>query len=137
SYKTKRNSHETFYLNAYAGAALTYYSGNAQFAPALFAPIGFEYAFGKSGDPKRYQSWGFMLSVLEVGNIINYQLANNGADQNDVTSLSRAFAPGLYVTYGMSNRHPLSLILGYQMNPARFNFGIAFDLPLLSIYQKK
>lgn len=137
SYKDKRNSRETFYLNAYAGAAVTDYTANGQITAALFAPIGFEYAFGRKGGAKHCYSLGILLNVLDVGNIINYQLANNGSDQNDVTSLSRAFAPGLYLTYGMSNHHPLSLIGGYQMNPGRLNIGIAFDLPIFPIIQKK
>lgn len=136
-YKNKRNSRETFYLNAYAGAALTDYTTNSQVTVALFAPVGFEYAFGRRGNSKNFQSIGIMLNILDVGNIINYQLANNGADQNDVTSLSRAFAPGLYVTYGISSHHPLSLIAGYQMNPGRFNLGLAFDLPVFPFIQKK
>lgn len=136
-YRNKRISHKTFYLNAYAGGAGTWYSGDNRFSGALFAPVGFELAWGNHGGAKRVRSWGIMLSVLDVGNIINYQLANNGANQTDVTSLSRAIAPGIYGTIGLSNHHPISVIFGYQVNPARFNIGVAFDLPIIAFMQRK
>lgn len=133
SYKDKRNSPLSFYLNAYAGGALTNYTSENKIRPGLFAPVGFEYAWGRIGKSKHYQSLGILLSIIEVGNIINYQLANRGADQTDVAALSRAFAPGLYATYGMSNHFPFSILAGYQMNPGRVNVGICFDLPLTPI----
>lgn len=136
-YREKRESKKTFYLNAYAGGALTYYSGDNKVSGALFAPVGFELAWGRNGSSKSYKSWGIMVSVIEVGNIINYQLANNGADQKDVTALSRVFAPGIYGSWGMSTRHPLSIIAGYQVNPGRVNVGIAFDLPIFPFLQRK
>ena len=136
-YRNKRLSQKTVYLNAYAGGAFTAYPADKRFTGALFAPVGFEFAWGNKPGNNRLRSFGLMLSIIDVGNIINYQLANHGADQTDVTSLSRAFAPGIYGTYGLSNHHPLSLLLGYQVNPARFNVGVAFDLPIFPFMQQK
>lgn len=137
SYKVKRNNHRSIMLTAYPGLGGVYYYDILRLRPAIISPIGFEfthYTGSKSG-----RSFSLMLSIIDIGNVINYRLlgtAEGQTNSEDVVSFEGIFSPGLHLSYGMSEKYPLSLIAGYQYNPSRLTFGLVLDMPLLGIWTR-
>lgn len=129
SYRIKRNSPHTLMLNAYAGLAGTYYPGTGDWAPAISGPIGLEYSW--QWGEKKYD-FSLMANIVDIGNVIDYRLFDKGTD--DVATFENIFAPGLYIVKGIGKTWPLSIGLGYQLNPGRASLFIGFDLPLYNFW---
>lgn len=139
SYKTKRHSKYSIMVNAYLGAGWNFYSKDGSSGLAIHAPIGIEFSKNiricKSAN--WYSSVSIMPTLFDLGNVVKYQEFNRQTtDSGSVISFERIFSPGIIVSWGISNKIPLSIIAGYQSNPNRFLVGTAFDLPLLGIWKK-
>ena len=100
------------------------------------APVGVSVNFGLGQNGGG--ALGFMVSILDVGAIVDYELRNNETtttvmdDMGNVTStttetssteldykieLGQIFAPGFYATYSFPRRIPLTLAIGTQYGP--------------------
>lgn len=139
SYKLKRGLNNTLMLNAYTGFApyTSVYTATGQFRPAILAPIGLEFTFPILPKAKFHKSLGIMMNIIDVGNIINYKLLGEDADSGEAVNFARVFAPGIFFTYGVSHKIPMSILVGYEMNPGRASLGVAFDLPLATFWRGK
>jgi hypothetical protein len=129
SYRIKRTTVHSWMVNAYVGGGGTWYQKHDTVGFALNAPVGVEHSW-------RFKNhagcFSLFASLIDVGNVINYRL--NQAEKSEKTFLlENVISPGLYAVLGLSKRFPLSLGLGYQLNPQRANVFIAFDLPLFRL----
>ncbi|MGB3463717.1 MAG: hypothetical protein WBA74_00530, partial [Cyclobacteriaceae bacterium] len=136
SYRIKRREPNQLMINAYVGGGVTKIersSLNFQSEPVwvLNAPVGLEYSNPMRIDSFYKGSWSVFLPLLDVGNVINYRI-EDPADDRDV-QIEEILSPGIYVVFGLSNRFPFSLGVGYQGNPNRLGAFIAFDLPLFKL----
>ncbi|MBD1433915.1 VWA domain-containing protein [Sphingobacterium sp. DN00404] len=133
SYKTKRNTSQSWMLTTYAGVGGVWYpsGGGKNFIPVILAPTGFEYTWSVRGK----KSLSAMVSIIDIGNIIQYRLSDSAADSTKI-NFNRIFSPGVHLSYGISSKLPLALTAGYQFNPQRVSVGVCLDLPLITLWKK-
>lgn len=135
SYRAKRKEPSTLMVNAYLGAGGSYYTADEDFRGTVMAPIGIEYS--RNGFTNTYftergrMSYSFMLSILDVGNIVNYRIDED--DENREVKFEQILSPGFLFNIGLSRKYPLALGFGYLFNPNRLSLNLAFDLPLFRL----
>ncbi|MFO0508217.1 MAG: vWA domain-containing protein [bacterium] len=127
SYKVKRKYFSSFMLTAYPGFGGTAYlkRESTDYALSITAPVGIEFTLGR---------YSFMFPLFDFGNVIDYRF-NNNKDNKDVVSFERIVSPGFVVSYGLSNKFPVSVNAGYQFNPERLTIALALDLPLIGFWK--
>ena len=134
SYRVKRISGSTrFTVTSYVGAVAGYeprlYGGGVNlsdeggYVGGLAAPIGVELSQGFGG-----ASLGLFVSVLDVGALVSQRFDNlvaeveGSAEEADIQGATeprfvQVFAPGAFLTLGVSKNWPLSFGLGGQWIP--------------------
>ena len=127
-------------VNAYVGGGGSLYFKDDiedKITPELTlnAPVGIEHSRSVNSNK---MSFSFFMPIIDLGNIINYRIdeikGNSSTSADDRTiKIENVISPGIYAILGLSKRYPFSTGLGYQMNPHRLNFMLAFDLPLFKI----
>ena len=140
SYRLKRKSRSNWMVNAYVGGGGSLYFKDDiedKITPELTlnAPVGIEHSWSVNSNK---MSFSFFMPIIDLGNIINYRIdeikGNSSTSADDRTiKIENVISPGIYAILGLSKRYPFSTGLGYQMNPHRLNFMLAFDLPLFKI----
>ena len=134
SYRAKRKERGFALVNAYVGSGGVYDYDDSESRLVLLAPIGLEVG-GRIGK-KENGSLSLFIPVLDVGNVINYQIKDEQLKTNGderTFKFENLISPGAFVMYGVSKRFPLSIGAGWQANPSRFAAMIAFDLPLFRL----
>jgi len=136
SFGKKRAENENkFTINSYLGVNTgSEYNKNDNwnYFYGLAVPIGVEFAHGMSN----LSSWGFMLSIFDLGSAINAQLYKQRTPR-----IADVFVPGLSVLYGIPE---LPVSAGLQVSygtglktdantQVHFSFFLAFDMPLIII----
>lgn len=134
SYRLKRFGSNHLMINAYVGGGIAKYQNeNGEFPRTTWvvnALVGPEFSF--ANDYVFAKSLSFFFPLIDVGNIINYQV--KGFDDERDVQIEKIISPGGFVVFGISKRFPLSIGAGYQWNPNRLVSFIAFDLPLFKIF---
>lgn len=154
SYRAKRvEGRSTVSLNAFVGVqgGVEYVRGVAWSADSIqggvFAPVGVEMAYGVCEG----LSLGVFLSLLDLGTLVNFRgevsdAGNTNVESEPAYTFAQVFAPGGYLTLGMSESWPLTFGLGASLVPqlrrvsdatssrdaAAFRIGafLAVDLPI-------
>ncbi|GEM_PF-5969860 len=153
SFEGKRNGSFNFSISSYLGGTL-YYSNPMDYSDSFekddyqkyrigfFAPVGFEYSMAFDSEIIKscgFSSFGCLLSIVDVGEVVNSQLYN----RNKTFNYQDVIYPGLFCAIGF-NELPISLGIGARYHSAEFDderiregqalFFIAFDMPLFAIY---
>ncbi|MBS1511134.1 MAG: hypothetical protein JST86_09850 [Bacteroidetes bacterium] len=157
SYLVNRSSKVTFSLASYAGLYLGLERNkavkNGKFndnSVGVTAPIGLAVNMGTA----KKGSWGFFLSMVDIGAALSYRWNNDTADIPSKITLGQVFAPGVHVVYGLPNS-PLTIKAGYQLAPQlrkiktdqntindqgdvwRLSVGLSVDIPVFVFSFKK
>ena len=136
SYRIKARKN-TFMINSYLGASLTHYTTQdiKKKIMNINAPIGLEYSWPIS--KCKIRNISLFVPIIDFGNIISASLDEENNKKVRKPDYERIFSPGGYFVLGISNDFPVSVGIGYQVNPERFSFFVGIDMPLFSFYQKK
>lgn len=87
----------------------------------MFVPVGLEFSVGTG-----FGSFGIMGSILNVGTVASLRMSGREdagtpdtleVSQEAQFGLKQVFAPGLWLTVGVSTRYPLSVGLGAELAP--------------------
>ena len=116
---------------------------------SVSAPIGIavSHGFNKGG------SVSLTGTLIDVGAIVDYQLANDSSYIESTITWGNLFSPGVFLVYGMACDLPISVGIGGQYGPGlssingvdnitinkpdwRFGIVIAVDIPLFTVYNK-
>lgn len=133
SYKLKRHTPGTIMVNAYVGAGFTHYDDDQGIKPSIFAPVGLEYSIKML---KRNKSFSIMAALFDVGNVIDYRVRDNDEDAESF-NFQDILSPGMILSWGFSDKVPLSVNAGYMFNPERYVVSLNFDLPLFKIWSSR
>jgi hypothetical protein len=141
SYRAKRvgdaGTHpRSFTLNGYVGVAggaeWTTNRGRAAMQGGMSLPVGLEWTIGglnfPNGKPDqnlwpipaRYiRSMGFFVPLVDLGNVANFRISDNeNVEEVPEIGFSQIFAPGVFLTLGISEKAPFTLGFGGQYAPA-------------------
>ena len=143
----RKRSSFTINLTSYLGAG---FDIENNFNTTVTAPIGLDFAtgFGKGG------SLSLNLSLLDIGAIVDYRLANDSSSIESTITLGNIFSPGAQIVYGFPYQIPLAIGIGAQYGPGltgistdgiqvnnepqwRAKAFIAVDMPLFNFYNKQ
>ena len=141
----RKNSEFSVNLTSYLGGADDLNSKSV----ALYAPVGvdFGWGFGKGG------SLSVNASILDVGAIVDYRLANDSSAIESKITLGNILSPGASLVYGFPYSIPIAAGVGAQYGPGltsiaedntavinspgwKFRFFVAVDMPLFNFYNK-
>ncbi len=144
SYRLKRENQFELNLNAFVGMGVGYFNSKPELiTPVLSAPIGIDISFNpyqirkKNHGDSYSRNMSFFISVLDVGNIINYRINKADSALNEDVKFEQIFSPGFFLTWSPFRKLPLSFAIGYQTRPDRFASFLAFDLPIIRLRKTK
>jgi outer membrane biosynthesis protein TonB len=132
SYRIKARKN-TFMINSYLGASLTHYTTQdiKKKIMNINAPIGLEFSLPRR-KCKIIRNISLFAPIIDFGNIISASLDEENDKEVRNPNYEQIFSPGGYLVFGISNDFPLSVGIGYQVNPGRFGFFVGIDMPLFS-----
>lgn len=136
SHKIKKTHTGSLMLSAYVGPSVTSFIDASkpfrELSFQLLGVIGPEYAFGMKGK----QSLSIMLTLLDLGNIIQYRM-NSDTTESDNVSFSRVISPGILVGYAPIRTWPVAFTASYMAFPHRLQLGATVDMPLIGLHKRK
>ena len=134
SYRIKARKN-TFMINSYLGASLTHYTTQdiKKKIMNINAPIGLEFSLPRR-KCKIIRNISLFAPIIDFGNIISASLDEENDKEVRNPNYEQIFSPGGYLVFGISNDFPLSVGIGYQVNPGRIGFFVGIDMPLFSFY---
>lgn len=130
SYSIKRKAKFSAMLNGYAGLSFGMeHIKNPEggfSAPAthfgVHAPFGIEGAVSIGNT-----SIGLLASILNLGSVVNYRIANDSISTLSNLGFAQIFSPGLYLTFGFKDS-PFAFGFGAEYNPRlREKFATAIE----------
>lgn len=117
---------------------------------AVTAPVGINFSWGLNPQwAPKLGSISVMTTILDVGAIVDYQLANDSTTIENKINFGNIFSPGLYINYGVGWNIPISIGFNVQYGPglssisneniingANWRYGaiIAVDIPFFNLY---
>ena len=167
SSSVKRETDWNISLNAYIGP----YAGR-EYLPklqknqwastvGLTAPVGIAFSRGNIAKGNKRccdnkvsggKSFTVFVSLIDVGALASYRLANDSSKVASEVTLSNIISPGLFIYYGLG-RSPISIGAGCQLGPQlrnvtasnvnvdknfylRFGISVVVDIPFFNLYTK-
>jgi hypothetical protein len=138
SYKIKRRTSETIMITAYPGVGYSHYrnkreDGEDHGHSAINAPVGIEYSLRLTSE-KRSSSLSLMATFFDFGNVIDYRTSDESKSEFEFENI---LSPGLILSWGFSDKIPLSLNAGYLFNRQRTMISLNFDMPLFNLWSRQ
>jgi len=96
---------------------------NRAFAPSIYLPIGVDLnwghkASGSTPDVPKYNSWGMLFQVLDLGAVLSYRAGGDDAVSTAPTiTVRQVLSPGFCVTHHLTNS-PVVFGLGISDSPS-------------------
>lgn len=156
-------SHLGFYYKLDAVASNTERSWDGQ-TTGITAPVGISFNKGLNSAHRNYGAVGLMVSIIDVGAVVDYQLKQDTItdptsgtqsvenDRQYTIELGNILSPGAYITYSFPGSIPLALSAGAQYGPGlvsvqsttttvlkpvwRYSAALTVDMPLFTLAKR-
>jgi hypothetical protein len=149
SFSVKQKSSSNISLNGYIGYAWDF-SNKSLYANGVYAPLGF--SFSRSLGKKHGGAVSIFASVIDVGAVASYRLANSPTDTlKQKIRLESIISPSTQLLVEIP-RTPIALCAGWRMTPKLFysgettfqavkaknvfNLSVLIDIPIVTIFNK-
>ncbi len=151
SYSVKQNSYFNIALNGYIGYGVDMDFATAKnpfYSYGAYAPLGVSFSWG-IGKNKKGGAFTIFASLIEVGSLVSFRLANNTTDTlKQEVKLESIFSPSTQLMYAFP-KMPLALCIGWRSTPKLFysqgsnfttlpthdvlNISLLIDIPVVNV----
>ncbi len=151
SYSVKQNSNFNIALNGYIGYGVDMDFATAKnpfYSYGAYAPLGVSFSWG-IGKNKKGGAFTIFASLIEVGSLVSFRLANNTTDTlKQEVKLESIFSPSTQLMYAFP-KMPLALCIGWRSTPKLFysqgsnfttlpthdvlNISLLIDIPVVNV----